>query len=148
MLVRSRVNRVRRGVSAVETAIVLSGFLTFLFGTFEFGRFVMMRDLVDHAAREGARQASINTSSLTTADIQATVTQCLAGQPFGNVNIQVYLADPSTGNNIGSWNSAQFRQPVIVDVSADFVPMVPAFSLMTGTITLRSKAMMRSEYID
>jgi Flp pilus assembly protein TadG len=119
----------------------------FMFAIFEYGRFIMMRNLIDNAAREGARQASIGTSNLTTAQIQATVTQRLAGQAYGNLNIQVYMADASTGNNTGSWNSAQFRQPVIVDVSGDFTPMF-TFGFLPGTFTMRSKSMMRSEYID
>jgi hypothetical protein len=85
---------------------------------------------------------------MTTTQIQTTVQQRLAGQAYANLNIQVYLADPTTGNNVGSWNTAQFRQPVIVDVSGDFTPMFPTFGFLPGTFSMRSKSMMRSEYID
>src|SRR5207249_4852090 len=82
----------RRGATLVETAIVISACLVLLFAVFEYGRFVMLKQLLENAAREGARQAVTGTSTLTTSDIQATVTQYLAGQPLANVTTQVYLA--------------------------------------------------------
>jgi Flp pilus assembly protein TadG len=148
MLVRSRRQGVRRGVSVVETAIVISAFLMFLFAVFEYGRFVMIRNLIDNAAREGAREASIRTNSLTTTDIQNTVIARLAGQPLNSLNIQVYLADPATGNNIGSWNTAEFGEAIACEVTGDYSPMLPTFGFLPTTVNLKTKAMMRSEYID
>ena len=53
----------RRGVSAVEFALVAPVFLAILFGMIEFGRAIMVGQLVTNAAREGARLAVLNGSS-------------------------------------------------------------------------------------
>lgn len=137
----------RRGTTLPELAIVITAFLMFLFGVFEYGRFVMIRNLLDNAAREGARQASVTTSTGTTTEIQDTVTHFLIGQPLTSLSIQVYKADPATGNNIGSWNSAKFGEAVAVEVSGGYTPLFPSFGFLETTTTLRTKSMMRSEYI-
>ena len=69
-------NRTRRnGATLVETAVVISIALLFMFAIFEYGRYVMFRQIIENAAREGVRQAVVNTSSQTAADVQATVTK-------------------------------------------------------------------------
>src|SRR4051812_28555658 len=105
----------RRGGTLVETAVVLGVVLVFMFGIFEYGRYVMFRQLVENAAREGARQAVVSTSSLATTDIQATVTRYLVGQSLTNLTITVYKTDPTTGANLGSWNGAAFGEGVAVE---------------------------------
>jgi Flp pilus assembly protein TadG len=50
----------RRGATVVESAIVLSIFLMFLFGIFEYCRFLYVLHVTNNAAREGARYASVN----------------------------------------------------------------------------------------
>jgi Flp pilus assembly protein TadG len=135
----------RRGASLVETTIVLSACLIFLFAVFEFGRVIMMRHLVSNAAREGAREAVTNTGALATSDIQTTVTNYLAGQHFQSVTIQVYQADPATGNNIGAWNSAAFGGTVAVEINAVYQTMLPGLGWLPTTVPIKAKSMMRSE---
>jgi Flp pilus assembly protein TadG len=137
--------RARRGTTIVEFAIVISACLMFMLGVFEYGRFIMIRQLMDNAAREGARQAVTGTTTLATSDIQATVTNFLAGQPLSNVNIQVYLAD-SAGNNIGSWNSASFGQPIAVQVTASYAPILPGLGFLQNPDSLSAKAVMRADF--
>ena len=60
MLKRNRPQR--RGMTTVETALVLTVFCMLLFGVFEYGRFLYMLHLTNNAARDGARYASINQS--------------------------------------------------------------------------------------
>ena len=43
-----------RGVAAVEFALVAPLFLLFLFGMIEFGRMVMVQQVLTNASREGA----------------------------------------------------------------------------------------------
>ncbi len=50
--------RSRRGTTAVETAVILPVFLTFLFGLFEYGRMVMIDNALDNACRQAARYGS------------------------------------------------------------------------------------------
>lgn len=54
-----RKNR-RRGVTVVESALVLSVFLLLLFGMFEYCRFLMVLHVTNNAARDGARYAAVN----------------------------------------------------------------------------------------
>src|SRR5262245_56973002 len=139
---RRRANR--SGATLVETAVVISIALIFMFAIFEYGRYVMFRQIVENSAREGARQAVVNISSQTTADIQATVTQYLAGQQLTNLNIDVYKADINTGANIGPWTSASFGQGICVEVSGDYKAVLPSFGFLNST-TIRAKAIMRCE---
>jgi len=50
-------NADRRGVAAVEMAVIAPIFLVLVFGIIEFGRYLMVGQLVTNAAREGARMA-------------------------------------------------------------------------------------------
>ena len=59
MLLRRRAAR-RRGMTIVESALVLSVFLMLLFGLFEYCRFLMVLHLTNNAARDGARYAVVN----------------------------------------------------------------------------------------
>jgi Flp pilus assembly protein TadG len=58
MLKRPRTQR--RGVTTVETALVLAVFCLLLFGVFEYTRFLYMLHVTNNAARDGARYASVN----------------------------------------------------------------------------------------
>ena len=64
MLIRQRSNgpRRRRGVTIVESALVLAIFLALLFGLFEYCRFLMTLHVTQNAARDGARYAVVNLS--------------------------------------------------------------------------------------
>jgi len=54
---RSPLNRNEWGVTLVESALILVLFLTLLLGVMEVGRFLNIRQVLTHAAREGARFA-------------------------------------------------------------------------------------------
>src|SRR5262245_37262153 len=49
----------RRGVAAVELAVILPILVLFIVGVWEVGRMVEVQQLLTNAAREGGRQASI-----------------------------------------------------------------------------------------
>src|SRR5690606_32800631 len=49
--------RNRRGASAVEFALVAPIFVLFVFGMVEYGRMVMVQQVLTNASREGARRA-------------------------------------------------------------------------------------------
>lgn len=59
MRLRTRPSR-RRGSTLVETALVIGIFLLFLFGIFEYCRYLMVLHVANNAARDGARYASVN----------------------------------------------------------------------------------------
>lgn len=61
MIVRTATRR-RGGATVVEVALVMSVFLMFLFGLFEYCRFLLMQHVATNAARDGARYAVVNVS--------------------------------------------------------------------------------------
>ncbi len=50
----------RRGITLVECALLLSVFLMFLFGVFEYARYLLTLHVATNAARDGARYAVTN----------------------------------------------------------------------------------------
>jgi Flp pilus assembly protein TadG len=136
----------RRGVSLVQMALVLPVCLVFLLGLFDFCRALMVRQVVDNAAREGARYATVSTISVTTSAVQTVVRNFIAGQlPTSATTIQVYLADPATGANLGDWTTAQLGQAIGVKVTGTYTPMLSKFSMLPSTLSISATAIMRSE---
>jgi Flp pilus assembly protein TadG len=150
-------------MTIVETALIISVFLLFLFGILEYGRLVMTQQVLANAAREGARYAVVSTQSAATSDVQNYVDQWLAGEgvQLQNYNkttsIQVFKADPVTlnpldaSNNVVSpWTSAPFTnaafgQAVAVRISGNYTPVLPSFLYLGNTIPLQATCVMYSE---
>lgn len=134
----------RRGATLVEFALVIGSVLFMLMAIYEYGLFLMVRNALDHAAREGARLAISTTNVKTTADIQNLAQTYLAGQRLGNLNIQAYWAD-TLGNNKGLWNDAPFGERIAVDITCTYSPLVPSLGFLPNPVAVRGKAIMRSE---
>src|SRR5215472_1385009 len=163
---RQRSSRMRRpqtrthrpAATVVETALVVSICLMFLFGILEYGRYLMTLQALTNAAREGARWAAVNTNDPNanpTLDAQqytlsemAGLDQQLQGSSGGawvyTNEIQVFKADPNTGNpldangNVVTWTNAPFTnagfdQAIAVKITGQFVPSLPSFLLMGST---------------
>ncbi|HET6326610.1 MAG TPA: TadE/TadG family type IV pilus assembly protein [Planctomycetaceae bacterium] len=136
----------RRGAAAVEAAIVMNIFLLFLFAIMEFGHFVMVKQLMDNAARDGARLAATGQGTVTTAQVQALVTQELVNQGPTGMNIQVFQADPNTGANVGAWTNASLGQPIAVRITGQYTPMVALANLLPLPVNVTSEAIIYSEF--
>jgi hypothetical protein len=99
-MARLQTRRGRPGAALVETAAILVVFLMVLFGVFEYCRLVFVQQLVENAAREGARFAIVNTYDTSlVADTNAVIDARMAGMKRAviNWNVQVFHAD-SNGN--------------------------------------------------
>jgi Flp pilus assembly protein TadG len=59
-----------RGAAAVEFALVVPILITLIFGAIEFGLYVQARTVLENAAREGVRVASLTANGNSTADAQ------------------------------------------------------------------------------
>lgn len=140
----TNLRRRRRGVTVVETAIVLGICLMFILGLFDFSRLIFLRQVLTNAAREGARLAVVSTDSLDASDIQATVSSYLAGQSLDGMSIRIYKADPSTGKDIGPWNDAGLGECIGVEITGAYVPTVPTFSLIPDSVPVTVKSVMYS----
>jgi Flp pilus assembly protein TadG len=156
MLVNRSAMQRRRGANIIETAFVLLLCILFIMGVFEYGRFLMVKQMVDNAAREAVRVATIDTNSGNLAGIQSTAINYLVGQPLLNTSgkalsasdIQVYLANPATGNPAtpsSTWTNAQFGNTLAVRITAVYKPMLPTFGFLPTSITLTSTVMMQCE---
>ncbi|HYV36188.1 MAG TPA: TadE/TadG family type IV pilus assembly protein [Gemmataceae bacterium] len=99
--------RQRRAAAVVETAAVLIVFILLLFGVLEYCRYFFMRQLVDNAAREGARYAVVHTNDATVdADTRTQILNRMNGmdQKMISFTIQTYHADAS-GNRVTVYDS-------------------------------------------
>jgi Flp pilus assembly protein TadG len=82
----------RRGVAVVEFAIVAPVFFMMVIGFIEFGRALMVQQVLINASRVGARQAS--TTGATTSQVQAAVQAYTNGVSINGVKVTV-TPDPS-----------------------------------------------------
>ncbi|MFL5339653.1 MAG: TadE/TadG family type IV pilus assembly protein [Gemmataceae bacterium] len=156
MMLNRRGTTRRSGATVVETAVVLLMVTILVMAIFEYGRVMMVREIVDNAAREGARQAVAGSSVYSTAQIQQIVFDRLAGQrlltnagqPLAPSDIQVYWANPANGQPMSpdsTWTNAPFGQTIAVKVPARFKPMLPTFGFLPTTIPMTSMAMAQTE---
>jgi len=140
----------------VETAFVLSIALMLTLAVYDYGRYFMLSQVVNNAAREGARQAVANTNTQNTAMIQNTVVQYLANQRFtdstGNAlsasDVVVIQVNPATGaptSPDSNWYDAPFGSGIMVQVNAKFTSLFPTFGFLPTTVNLRGTAVMVSE---
>jgi Flp pilus assembly protein TadG len=89
----------RRGVTVVESVLILSVFLLLLFGIFEYCRFLYVLHVTNNSAREGARYAAVNISNpnMTPTTITNHTTQMMsnAQNNLSGYNVTVYAVDPT-----------------------------------------------------
>ena len=88
----------RRGAAAVELAIVLPIFFMVVMGIVEFGRAMMVGQLVTNAARHGAREAAIDGS--TNSSVATTVKSFVSssvGVAESDVTVDI-VVEPGAGN--------------------------------------------------
>jgi Flp pilus assembly protein TadG len=154
---RSPVGRLRRGATAVELALALPVFLTFVFGIVEVSRIRMTSNLLKTASRTGARYGAAE--GVSSADVQARVLQILA--PVLNTNaVTVDVKDasgydtggdlPALGSDVSQLPSlelddAEPRQLFLVRATVGYndIALIP-FSSLCGK-SLNGQAFMRHE---
>ena len=144
---RNQSQKQRRGTATVEMALVLPIFIMVTFGIIEFGRAMMVSQLVVNSAREGARRAVLEGS--TNANIETTVKDFLVATTnisAADVSVTVTIVpDPLNTdplNVLGSSNSGDIIT-VAVAVPFDKVQFVTG-NYLNGKM-LRGQATMRHE---
>jgi Flp pilus assembly protein TadG len=130
--------RKRRAAAAVEFAIVAPLFFLLVFGLIEYGRMVMVQQIITNASREGARTAVLD--GATTSGVQTAVNNYLTS---GSVSGATVTVDPNPPT------SAQYGDPVTVTVSVPFsqVSWLPS-PMYLGGKTLTSTTVMRRETME
>lgn len=145
----------RGAATTVEMAVVLSVFLLFLFGIFEYCRYLMMIQVATNAARDGARYAVVNLGKGPTFDvtdyddgvtlypsIEKHVDNKMAGLQasidgydvtvFACDSAQLALPTPVVAIKPSStWNQVRFGERVAVRITGNYKTILPSF-LMFG----------------
>ena len=134
--VRGFCRKSRRGAAAVEFAVVAPIFFLLVFGMIEYGRMVMVQQIITNASREGARVAILD--GMTTADVETKVGD--------------YLIDNGiTGANVGVATNAavapDYAESMTIAVDIPFgqvswlpTPIYLSGRLLTATTTMRREA--------
>ncbi|MGQ9562480.1 MAG: TadE/TadG family type IV pilus assembly protein [Thermogutta sp.] len=127
----------RAGVAVVEFAVVAPLFFLLILGMIEFGRMVMVQQVITNASREGARTAIVQ--GATTSDVVGTVNNYLTGGGVRGATVSV-SPDPI--------DLAGYGDPVTVTVSVPFrqVSWLPAPMFLKDT-ELRATTTMRREAV-
>lgn len=135
--------RKRRGAAAVEFALVAPLFFLLIVGMLEFGRAVMVQQILTNAAREGARAAVLD--GATANAVRNSVTTYLSNSGIAGATVQITPTEPAT---------AGFGQPVTVRVSIPFgqvswvpLPTIPFSNVNLKALTLQASAVMRRETV-
>ena len=132
---RRAAGRRRRGATLVEFAIVAPLLFLFIFALVEFGRMVMVHQIITNAAREGARRAILEQT--TAEEAHTIVDDYLTGSSISGATVTM---TPAQFDQVG------FGTPVTVAVSVPFddVSWLPAPWFLSGT-NLSVQSTMRAE---
>ncbi|MCA9161600.1 MAG: TadE/TadG family type IV pilus assembly protein [Pirellulaceae bacterium] len=129
----------RRGASAVEFAIVAPVFVLLVFGIIEYGRMVMVQQIITNASREGARRAILD--GATVAEVETLVSNYLTNTSVSGASVDVLV------NGAGAeLNTAENGDPITVTVEIDFsqVSWLPS-PMFLGATRMTASSVMRRE---
>ena len=124
--------RDRRGAALVEFAVVAPLFFATIFSIVEFGRLVMVEQIMTNAAREGARRAVLEQS--TASEVEAAIAGYLDSTSIPGATVTVSPSDLSR---------AGFGEPIRVTVSVPYgdVSWLPASWLFRESSITASSVM-------
>lgn len=121
----------------MEFAIVAPVFFLLIFGMIEFGRMVMVQQVITNGSREGARLAVLD--GATTAEVTTAVDDYLQSAAVSSAAVTISPDPPS---------SAGYGDPVTITVSVPFdqVSWLPS-PMFIGGSTLSATTVMRRETV-
>jgi Flp pilus assembly protein TadG len=124
----------RRGAAAVEFAVVAPVFILLVLGMLEYGRMIMVQQVITNASREGARRAVLD--GATVESVTAAMTSYLNGGTVSGATLTI-TPDPAT---------ATAGTGITVKVSVDYskVQWLP-FTMFLGAAKLEATTTMRRE---
>lgn len=128
----------RKGAAAVEFALIAPLFFLLLIGIIEFGRGMMVQQVITNATREGAREAAL--PDATTASVKATVVDFLVGSSI-DVSPNDVAVSPNPATAV---NNEQIT--VAVEVPYSDVSWIPGSYLVGKNLQAFTK--MRSERLE
>lgn len=128
--------RNRRAAAAVEFALVAPVFFLLVLGMIEYGRMVMVQQVLTNASREGARAAVLDGAEWP--EVESLVTAYMtSGSITGH-----------TCNKPANFDTAEFGDPITITVSVPFnqVSWLPS-PMYLGGKTLSATTIMRRESV-
>ena len=131
----------RRGAAAVEFALVAPVFFLMVFGMIEFGRMVMVQQVITNASREGARLAVLDSPTPTAGVVANTVENYLQNAGISGGSVTIDPSEPTT---------AGYGDPVTVTVRVPFgsVSWLPSPMFISGNTNLKASTVMRRETVE
>jgi Flp pilus assembly protein TadG len=125
----------RRGAAVVEFAVIAPLLFMLIFGMIEFGRLIMVQQILTNASREGARRAVLEHASVS--EVESVVADYLSGASVSGASVTVSPSPLSV---------AGFGDPVTVGCSIPFaqVSWLPAPWFLSET-QLSAESIMNAE---
>lgn len=122
----------------MEFAVVAPLFFLLILGMIEFGRMIMVQQVITNGSREGARLAVLD--GATTSEVTTAVENYLRNSAVNGATVAVTPDPPS---------SAGYGEPVTVTVSVPFnqVSWLPSPMFLGGN-TLNASTVMRRETVN
>lgn len=132
--------RKRFGAAAVEFALVAPLFFLLIFGMVEFGRMVMIQQVLTNATREGARKAVLDGATSTNVKSSVVTYMSNGGVTISTSNVTISPTNPATATG---------GDPVTVTVSVPFsqVSWLPS-PMFLGGRQMTASTVMRRESIN
>ena len=111
-----------------------------VFGMIEFGRAIMVQQILTNASREGARVAVLDSPTPTAGQVQSTVTSYLQNAGISGATVTIDPTEPTT---------AGYGAPVTVTVNIPFasVSWLPTPMFLGTSTKLRASTVMRRETV-
>jgi Flp pilus assembly protein TadG len=145
MMMRRSADRNRRGgATAVELAGVLSVFILFLFSVFEYGRYVMVENVLINAVREGCRYALVHCQDVTVlSDTQTIVTNQMAGlsSQLSGFTVQAF----PTNNPTAALSTTNPDDPITVSATGTLKALFPALPFIPSSFSMTTATVMVCE---
>jgi Flp pilus assembly protein TadG len=133
--------RNRKGAAVVEMAVVAPVFFLLVFGMIEFGRAIMVEQILTNAAREGARLAVLDSATPVHDTIITKVDTYLRNSGITGATVTVSPNEPTD-------SSVKNGDPIKVTVTIPFttVSWTPS-PWFLGSQTLKATSVMRRETV-
>jgi Flp pilus assembly protein TadG len=144
MMMRPIKRQSRGAATTVEMAAVLSVLVLFVFSVFEYGRYVMIENVLVNAAREGCRYALVHCQDVTVvSDTQAVVIQKMAGLNSQLTNFTV-TAYP-TNSPASALNTTNPDDPITVSATGTLKALFPALPFIPSSFSMTTATVMVCE---
>lgn len=137
----------QRGAAALEFALIVPILISLVFGIADFGWAINRDTLVNNAAREGAREGSLNPNAAAIADtVRRSLSQVEAiGTSPSRITVLVACRKPDNSPCVSFDSEAVSGGAVIVTVTLDHEWITPVGSTFSEGISLTKSVEMRIE---